>query len=195
MVHAVLIIYGLAEYNAAPAVKFLASSGRKRHWPAKSEEELAALVEDLFLQTDPDDFAALVDSGAPSDPGAMQVAVGVVQEWRLAAWTQCLNYTKGVAPRTEALLRQFEKSRLGLPEAVRPAYRGAVEHPPARVWAARWRRRWGGFYGQLRVREAISVEEMRNKVCRASLTRRDQARTQNWGPLGGTSFGGPKTDL
>ena len=85
----------------------------------------------------------------------MKLAVDVVQEWRLAAWTQDLNYTKGVAPRTEAVLRQLEQARQALPEAVRPAHRGDVYHPPARVWAARWRKRWGGRHGRLRVREAI----------------------------------------
>ena len=179
IVHAVLIMYGLARYNVSPAVKFLAGSARKRHWPSKSDEELGVFVEDLFLQSDPAEFDALQDTEAPSDPVAMKLAVDVVQEWRLAAWTQDLNYTKGVAPRTEAVLRQLEQARQALPEAVRPAHRGDVYHPPARVWAARWRKRWGGRHGRLRVREAIPVDDMRSKVCPASLASQDQTRTQN----------------
>ena len=41
LLHTVLIIYALAGYTAEPAVKYLVNSGRKRHWPDKSESVTA----------------------------------------------------------------------------------------------------------------------------------------------------------
>ena len=155
--------------NAEPAVQFLAISGRHRQWPERSEDELRAIVEDSFLratshQAGLDEFAALLDTSSPSDPRAMQVALRVVQEWRLVAWTRSLNYDKGVSLSTEAVLQRLEQARLSLPEAARPAPRGTVDQGAARIWAARWRRRWGGRHGQIRAREAISLDDMRSKA-------------------------------
>ena len=56
LLHTVFIIYALAGYTAEPAVKNLVNSDRKRHWPEKSDEEVAAMVEDCFLQVDLDDL-------------------------------------------------------------------------------------------------------------------------------------------
>jgi hypothetical protein len=170
----VLIVYALTDYTALPAAKFLGAAGRKRHWPEKDEEELVALVEDLFLQVDESELAMLTDEDDPSDIGAMRGALPYVEEWRLKTWTEQLNREKGVAPSLASILAQAERQRLQLPDAVRPPAHGTNAEVRARVWAGAWRRRWGGRYGRLSFREDISLDEMRNKAVRTAQTRTHQ---------------------
>ena len=160
----VLIIYTLAGYAAEPAVKFLAGSGRRRHWPDKSDEELEDIVVDCFLKADAAEVASLTDTDDPADAAAIDVAMRCVEEWRLVVWTRRANAEKGVAPNTDAVLQRLEEHRLQLPDAVRPAPRGTVADDRARQWARRWRRRWGGRHAKLRVREDVSLPDMQLKA-------------------------------
>ena len=160
----VLIIYALAGYAAEPAVKFLAGSGRRRHWPDKSDEELEDIVVDCFLHADAAEVASLIDTDAPADAAAMEVATRYVEQWRLVVWTRDANVKKGVAPSTDAVLQRLGESRLQLPDTVRPTPRGIVAEASARQWARRWRRRWGGRHAKLRVRGDVGLPDMRHKA-------------------------------
>ena len=159
----VLIIYVLATYTAEPAGVFLTRCAAERHWPRKSDEELAAMVEDLFLTVDVHDLAALTDTERPSDAAAMFEALTYVEQWRLASWGRDLN-AKGVAPSTDAVLCRLEANLVALPDDIRPIATGSVAESRARKWAHRWRLRWGAQHGQIRARDTISVEEMRSKA-------------------------------
>ena len=167
--HTVLVIYALADYTAEPAAKFLLNSGRKRHWPEKTEEELVAIVESHFLEVDSAELADLSDINDPSDAAAMNAALVYVEQWRLAKWTARQNLEVGVAPSTESVLQRLEEQRVQLPEAVRPRAIGTAAEPRARVWAGALRHRWGGKHARIRVRDDIPVAELRDKVCQKSL--------------------------
>ena len=79
-----LIAYALADYRVEPAVKLLAANDRKRHWADKTQGELVALVEALFLEVDEAELAGLADTEHPEDGGAMRIALPYVEEWRLS---------------------------------------------------------------------------------------------------------------
>ena len=165
LLHASLIIYSLSGYTAGPAAKFLLNNGRKRHWPEKREEELEAMVEGLFLEFDLQALTALADVNEPSHPEAMRAALAYVEQWQVVQWTSRLNARQGVAPSTERVLREFARRRLDLPDGVRPKSVGSASDAKARMWLGAWRRRWGGRYGRIRVREHVVVPEMRFKAC------------------------------
>lgn len=160
----VLILYLLADYNAAAAVRYLAKGGKRRHWPPKSDEELAAVVEECFLHADADELAALADTAHPLDVAAMKAAQGYLEEWRLVTWTASLNSAKGLAPTNEMVLQRAEESRLRLPEALRFESHGAINENRARKWVRRWRLRWGGRLATPRVLEPLTLDEMRAKA-------------------------------
>ena len=162
--HVALIVFMLSGQHVDPAVKFLGDYGRRRQWPSKEDQELKAMVEDLFLAVDLDVLTGLCDLANPTDPAAAKEAVRISEEWRLAQWVERLNVQKGVAPSTDMVLAQLDAHRAELPEAVRPPWRGAAAEGWARAWAYRWRRRWGARHGKLRAREDMSQEEMRAKV-------------------------------
>ena len=86
--HVLLILYYLAGYKVAAAVPFLRTSARKRKWPARGDAELGVIVDDLFLDTDADVFAALVDTTEPRDLSAMREAMRFYTEWSLISWTE-----------------------------------------------------------------------------------------------------------
>ena len=155
----VLIAYGLAPYDAEASVKYLAALGREKSWSPKSDEALARVVEDLFLAADEHEFAALVDLSAPADLPAIQEAVVLVEEWRVAVWARRRFLASGATVPTGSVLRRLEANRLLLPEEVRPPHRGTVDEQRARKWVRRWRDRWGGFYGKAPIREPLNTAE------------------------------------
>lgn len=161
-----LIAYVLAGYTAEAAAKFLESVGQQRSWAQKDEAELCRIAEDIFLSFGVDELADLTDLEAPSDIDAIRLAVDYVEQWRVVAWARRLNVTAGLAPSTASVLDQFAINRGRLPEQLRPPDRGTVVEPRSRAWVRRWRQRWGGHFGKLRVREPISIDEARNKAPR-----------------------------
>ena len=142
----------------------MAAEGKRRRWPSKREEDLEREVEDMFLECDLEELLAWCNISAPPDPKAMEVAMRVAEEWRLAEWVRLLNEQRGVAPSTAMVLERFEQRRSQLPEGVRPGPRGVAVEDKVRAWALRWRRRWGGRHGSIQAREDIPLEEMRAKA-------------------------------
>jgi len=166
LTHVVIILVVRANGITDPAVKLLCVAARKRRWPAKPEEEIAILVEDLCLfgGVGFDEMCALCLDDRPSDPSAFKAAVRWSLEWELFLWADKLNAEKGLAPSTGQVLLRAELLRRQLPEWHRPAAIGVAAQSSARMWAFRWRKRWGGRHGKIRVRDDIPVEEMRAKA-------------------------------
>ena len=162
--HAALVLYVLTGYATEPVVKFLMANGRKRHWPEKTEEELILMIEQLFLDTDLDEAAALTDLEAPADVAAMKAALKYSEQWRVVEWTRSLNSGQGLAPSTDRVLVQLEQQRQQLPESVRPCPVGTASQASARVWAAAWRRRWGGKHAHIKLRDDVPQTELLRKA-------------------------------
>ena len=172
-------------YSARPAAKYLLSSGRRRHWPQKSEEELEEMVESLFMKCDVDELADLADTQNPKDMTAMRAALPYVEQWRLAKWATQVNVQQGVAPSTESVLQQYEAQRQQLPEAVRPRAVGVPAQNSARVWAHAWR------VGSMVASEFGSKFLWKNCGARLWQNRTTSSRkigpgTPNCGPISGT---------
>lgn len=164
-----LIVYVLADYATEPAAQFLSRQGRMRGWPDKTAEGLAALVENLFEQAHVDDasgLVALTDAENSSDPSAFEAAAPYLEEWRLFAWSRRLNVEKGVAPSTSSLLQQAVANRLVRGHAS-PQALGTVAESRARMWATRFRRRWGGRFGVIPECEGVSTAELLSKAFRS----------------------------
>ena len=160
----VLIIYMLAAFRAAPAIKFLELTARKRRWPEKSPEELEQLVEHLFLAADVAWLAHADSLDEPEDPAATKEAIKHVEEWRVFEHVKDLNQRLGLAPSTEQVLQKLEENRLKIPLPLQPVPRGATAEVKARMWARRWRRRWGARHGRLGLLDDITLAEKRNKA-------------------------------
>ena len=154
-----LLVYLETDCNADAAADLLARKARQYHWPARSSAEIATLVSDAFLSTDLDYLAALCDLEAPSNEPALRFAVDYAQQYSLAEWAKVQNL-KGVAPPTQAVVTEWEKRRMAVPESARPPTWGACGSAATRKKASRWRERFGGRFGKLPVREDVPQESM-----------------------------------
>jgi hypothetical protein len=158
----VLIVYVLAGYDTEPAAHYLRKVAARRKWPPMDTDVLK-LVEDAFMSADPDEIAALTDAVAPSDPAAMQSASKCVEEWRLVRWARDQNTGRGVAPTTDALLQRLASDRLACGHD-EPHGRGTAIDASARMWATRFRRRWGGRVGSIGTSPTLPASDMRAKA-------------------------------
>ena len=158
----VLIVYVLAGYDTEPAAHYLRKVAARRKWPPMDTDVLK-LVEDAFMSADPDEIAALTDAVAPSDPAAMQSASKCVEEWRLVRWARDQNTGRGVAPTTDALLQRLASDRLACGHD-EPHGRGTAIDASARMWATRFRRRWGGRVGSIGTSPTLTASDMRAKA-------------------------------
>ena len=116
---AALAMYSLAGYNVEPAMRYLHACQRQHHWPAKSDDEVARIVEDLFLAADEAEVDALVDTENPLDATALRCALRYVEEWAVVVDSRRLNTHRGIAPSSEAVLEQLESNRQKAPQLLR----------------------------------------------------------------------------
>ena len=163
-----LLIYVAADCCTDPAVVYLTSIGRERHWfdlADKSEDDLARLVDELFF-SHISEVLELCDPEAPRDPDAMRDALEYVVQWYTLQWNHSQNRC-GFFPVTQQVAEQFELLGAQWPDALRP--RRWVGTPGARKKATRWRRRFKVRFGAARAREVLPVEEMQAKALRAGV--------------------------
>ena len=71
----VLVAYVLADGVVDPAVVFLKQKGRQFGWPEKTDDELAVLVDDVFLAADTEAMVALADYTTSPDKSATETAI------------------------------------------------------------------------------------------------------------------------
>ena len=161
-----LIIYVLAGYRAAPAVRFLSMQARKLKWFPRPDEEVQGVVENLFVEAESVWVAGLADQSRPLDIVCMKAAIAFLHQFEVAVWVLDLNRQRGVAPPTEMILGEFEDRRLQYSEDLRPRSVGLVTEVRARVWARQWRERWGGRHARIRIKgDDMEAPEMQEKVC------------------------------
>lgn len=158
-------VYCLSEYSAEAACLFLKRIGEKNQWPLLREEQLIALVEELFLGADLDALNSMLDMDRKDWGVVMVRAASHVAEYNLMRWSVRLN-AEGVAPSTNLLVEEARRLGCCLPSSV--AAKMSWERPSAsaRMWATRFRRRWGGCVGKVRHAEQLDALAMHGKAHR-----------------------------
>ena len=146
----VLTIYVLADCRHAPAVSYLRRMGRQHRWPQTSDAELTVLLEDMFLAADINQLASLSNVGHHDGSHVLRAATDYVWQLRLASWI-AQKKDKGITPPTSLVLDQLAKNRTAVPMGLRPLYWGSTVFASARMRALRWRRKFGGRIGAIRV--------------------------------------------
>jgi len=161
--HIVLIVFSESGFSDEPATLYLAQIGRRRGWPSATDAQLQRLVQDWFMAVDSGDLAKLTDAANPADAAALHDAQCWLEEWRLTTWARRQNVERGVAPSTAAVLQRLSDDRAAAGHDD-PCERGTTAEPAARMWASRFRRRWGGRYGRLTVGDDVDVPEVLEKA-------------------------------
>ena len=159
----VLTIFALAD-AAEPAAHYLRAHAARCGWPSKTNEELEAYAVDHFVAADPAHIAASSIEEDPVDAAAMRTAQRYLVEWRAVEWARDRVRGARVSPSSALFLQQYDGARLAVPEDVRPRCRGSASDSSARAWMRRLRKRWGGRYGRLRVRDEPSMDVLQAKA-------------------------------
>jgi hypothetical protein len=162
----VLICYYLADWDVAPAVKFLNGKAPKRRWPALAEEEVGRIVENVYLAetTTVEHVLALSDMDDPLCPEALREALHYVEQWRVAKWVTEQNCTRGTEPPTDECAVQHERLIAGIPIGLKPRSIGCGSGGTARKSGSRWRALWAGTFSELPPRVAVPIGEMHSKA-------------------------------
>ena len=182
----VLAIYQLAGHDAEPAAAYLQGHGlqRKPRGPMRTDDEAVVAVENLYLAADDTECSSAV--AADCSDGfrnfALRAAAKYLVEYRIFHWVLTQNCDRGVAPSTRTLLQQIPGLLPGSLDVATADDVLASFDPNCRrgrMWACRWRRRWGLRLGQLPLREPQSQKELQDKVTPDSFLMRAHFRHQN----------------
>ena len=158
--------YLLSGYNleiASAVLQHVVSKRNGQCQPKPEDEVWQAAVSELFLEADVDAMADKARWGAHDNCMAARTAERLVHECSLKLWAHRMNVERGVAPGTSAVLRAACE---GMQDPMRVRALGEPCNPAERAWGVRWRQRWGGRIGKLRVREPLAQEEVKQKVIR-----------------------------
>ena len=133
-----------------------------------AQSDVREMIENAFLAADDHELASWTDSdSSPLPANVRKTAAKFVREYQLATWVQNQNNSKGIAVPSQLLVSEYNKlvknsdwGIEGVPEIATSSWR--------RVWASRWRAKFGGRHMRLRLEEPVGLEERRSKVARKS---------------------------
>ena len=161
--HTAMCIAMSFQYDFTPAVQWLASRRRRGMQLCGDELECVLLsgLEEYFLQCDVDTLVTWDDPATtPLPPTVLKTATRFVAEYKLGIWVADRNAHFGVTVSTQRLVHEMDS--LAGPSS---GLREDTSRSAVRMWALRWRRKFGGRYGRLRTIEPVEVLERRNKAC------------------------------
>lgn len=156
--------------SGAQAASWYLAGPRERRTEAgrqAAEDVWRGRVEEWYLEGSVDDVVALGCPGTHWQRRALHAARRFKVEHALHVWVVDKNKDRGVAPTTSSLrmeaLSEWRRHQ-DLVDEEEPAPHAWQFAPAFAVWACRWRRRWGGRVGALRLREHVPVHLRRLKV-------------------------------
>ena len=114
----------------------------------------------MFLAADINQLASLSNVDHHDDSHVLRAATDYVWQWRLASCS-AQQKDKGITPPTSLVLDQWAKNRIA---DLRPPYLDSTAFASTRMRALRWRRKFGGRIGAIRVRQHTPVEAMQSNV-------------------------------
>jgi hypothetical protein len=154
-----LVLYVACSCDATFAGQFLSRERARKKYPAESLGTLERVIEDWFLQWPNDLIIELVEPGSDFQRRCCNAATRIRQELAVVFWVKKENELKGVAPSTQETCIHFDHCT-----GENTAGRSNQSLNRNRLWASRWRRRWGVGFGTVRLRDAMTECEIREKV-------------------------------
>lgn len=162
-----LLVALLLNYDFAAGAEWLHQRRRRGTQLAEGScpEQTASSLEDYFLESEVDELALWCDAEhSPLSRTVWKTACEFVQGHRLAQWVRQRN-VQGAAVPVQTLVTKYNMAvgsdASGL-SSVLPA------PPPmfssGRMWARRWRLKYGGRHAAVKVEDRLPVESLRQKV-------------------------------
>ena len=159
----------LLDYDFNAGVVWLQSKSRRGAAcdPTMSTEDLRHRLENFFLQSDVHVLATWTDPQSRVARTALAAAKAFVKSYELALWVRDLNVEYGATVRTPTLIGRYN-SEIGSHVSFSA---DAALHPVLglglsgnRMWAYRWRLKYGGKFGSLRAQDPLPLPTRRAKA-------------------------------
>ena len=162
-----MLIALLLQYDFSAAAVWLQTRRRRGTQLPEglTETEVVQMVKNVFLAADVQELATWTDAESrPLSDSVRKAAADFARGHRLAKWVREQNYSRGVAVPTQLLVKEY--NQLVRNSAVGPwgATEVSVARSYGRVWASRWRAKFGGRHMRLRLEEPVGLEERRSKA-------------------------------
>ena len=161
-----LTLHALAGYDAKPSVLWLRQRRGQLSFKTSELEEIIAWVEQWFLDL-PE--IALVRLWHPETRRAariLELARRIRQDINLCDWIHSENISKGVAQRTEACMVVYDSTSTHSADAddTESNLRANLLTSTNRMFAARFRARWGIELTKMKERTALRPHVLRQKA-------------------------------
>jgi hypothetical protein len=164
-----LHLYASGDYSVKGAVFYLGQqlhAPHHKHTANYGAAELGRMIEDWFIALEPSEIDALSHSGNPKEKRLISRAATFHSECKLRQWVAEQNILKGLAPSTGSMALHWDSVAIsdnGEDELV-GALRCDIMLSRNRMWAWRFRGRWGMRYMKIPSRENMSSEEIHAKA-------------------------------
>ena len=178
-----LSLVSLTDTTFSLAVDWLTRRNRRGPplTPGISRETVRTLLEDIVIDSTPEEICSWQDMETAPCPTALRAAYKILAKHRMAMRVQEANSNHGVAPSSKSLLRKYNGINRSLREKGVHLSRVGLERRPGistpRSFMAKFRREKRVKFGRLRFGEPLTLEQKREKVmeafCRPPLTVRD----------------------
>ena len=139
-----LVFMWQASCSAPAAAAMLEHSRIHFQWCDWELEQREKFVEDVFLDTPPEDLVDLLHEETRDVQTARREAQRLHAEYQTMQWTEALNRERAVAPAWSAVRDRHLAS-----EAQNNIAHQSYKKQP-RSWCQRWRQRWGGYLTKLK---------------------------------------------
>ena len=161
----VVRLYAVAGYNTHVAVQWLCSRLFQGKVTSGQMDELSTWVEDLFLGQTDESLDEIWHPTTSTGRSQLKKANRLVKECDVCQWLSDENVRKGVAPRTECVMEQFEKEMAVTVQNIGAILdRRDLSSNVNRMFALRFRRRWGISMTRMKERAPLDVEALRRKA-------------------------------
>jgi hypothetical protein len=158
-------VYVRSGYSRSAAGAYVQSRARiESHKRECSLESASKHAESCFLCADTDAVAkrmCLTTTMSPVDAAASRF----LNELQLAQWVLHANTSKGVAPSAARILEQLSLGHTQFSDADAATDTRLSRN---RMWALRWRKRFGACISRIRTRDILPPDDLRAKACARS---------------------------
>ena len=186
----ILCTFWMVDFVVADALTLLEQVRGPPAWGSLEAPGRGTLVEDLFLATDIHEVEAWVDATREENLPRMVELWVIHAEWRTAQWVARVNNERGVAPSSMLVYDRNSQHLRSTPEAVQhrcPRHRTANAK---RLWAVRWRQRWGAAMGTLNMGDVDPPDVLLEKAWqRSKFLRPPPSKWDLFWPPGGLILG------
>ncbi len=162
----VYTLYVISDFDASVPLTWLERRAREGQIDRSAllglrGEDIAASLVVAF----PDGFLDLTHPESATARRRLQRCHEYFCELKLFKWVLELNSRKGVAPSTSHLVERYLSTwPVGVHALAPPSLQRLLARPfSVRMWAVRWRRRWGVRHGKLKIRTVCAEAEMCQK--------------------------------